>query len=264
MIDQRDGLQEYLERVTPHFRELFGIAHAITDQYDAAEYVVQRVIQRGYAGRRRNRKLNFREQMKLWTVRLAADYVKQNGRPSEGEGTWTGFDGVNTNGNLFLSEAVREPLLMRRILMMKFGAGLHSYEIAPIVGMDKARVRGYLQQFEARVDRRMRNERGSYEKLARRAALQELKRVDADVPDVSATFRQLQADLIDPVRPSTVNPLSRAVGVVFLGIGIALCVALFWLFAVLMENNGSAPFAPQQEILQETAAPETAATETGE
>lgn len=257
MIDQRDALQEYLEQVTPNFRELFGIAHAITDQYDAAEYMVQRAIQRGFNGKRKNRKITFREQMKLRIVRFAIDHVKQNGRPAEGEGTWSGFDGVNVNGNPFLMEAVREPLLMRRILMMKFGAGLHSYEIAPIVGMDKARVRGYLQQFEARVERKMRKSGGSYEKLARRAALQELRRIDADVPDVTATFRQLQADLIDPVRPVPVKPLSRAVGVFFLGVGILLCVAMFWVFAVLMESDGSAPFAPQESMLLESAAPET-------
>ena len=252
MIDQRDELQAYLEQVTSVFRELFGIAHAITDQYDAAEYVLQQVIQRGFSGKRRRGKLTFREQMKLWTVRMATDHVKQNGRPADGEGTWNGFDGVNLGGNPFLIEAVREPLLMRRILMMKFGAGLHSYEIAPIVGMDKARVRAYLQQFEARVVRKMR-ENGNYEKMARRAALQELKRLEADVPDTTATFRQLQADLVDPVRPQKVDPVSRAVGIVFLSIGVLLCVAMFWLFAVLMENDDPAPLQATPPAASETA-----------
>lgn len=253
MIDQRDELQEYLEQVTPIFRELFGIAHAITDQYDAAEYVVQRVIQKGFSGKHKCRKLSFREQMKVWTVRMATEQVKLGGRLPEGEGTWTGFDGVNVGGNPFLMEAVREPLLMRRILMMKFGAGLHSYEIAPIVGMDKARVRAYLQQFEARVARKIRKSNGNYEKMARRAALQELKRMDADVPDATATFRQLQADLVDPVRPAAVNPVSRAVGVFFLGLGILLCVAMFWIFAVLMENDEPAPLGQDSAIPVETA-----------
>ena len=36
MTDQNDVLQRYLDRVTPIFREMFGIAHAITDQYEAA------------------------------------------------------------------------------------------------------------------------------------------------------------------------------------------------------------------------------------
>lgn len=252
MIDQRDEMQEYLERVTSIFRELFGIAHAITDQYDAAEYVLQQVIQRGFSGKRRRGKMSFHEQMKLWTVRMAADHVKQNGRLPEGEGTWNGFDGVNLGGNPFLTEAVREPLLMRRILMMKFGAGLHSYEIAPIVGMDKTRVRAYLQQFEARVIRKMR-ETGNYEKMARRAAMQELKRLEADVPDTTATFRQLQADLVEPVRPQKVDPISRAVGIVFLSIGVLLCVAMFWLFAVLMEKGDSVPLLANPPAVSEEA-----------
>jgi len=252
MINQQDELQEYLERVTPVFRELFGVTHAITDQYDAAEYVLQRVIQKGFSVKRRRGKLSFREQMKLWTVRMAAEQVKQNGRPAEGEGTWNGFDGVNLGGNPFLAEAVREPLLMRRILMMKFGAGLHSYEIAPIVGMDKARVRAYLQQFEARVERKNKGS-GNYEKIARRATMQELKRMEADVPDVTATFRQLQSDLVDPVKPQAVDPVSRAVGMVFLSIGVVLCVAMFWLFAVLMENDDPAPLLTNSPAASVTA-----------
>lgn len=252
MNPQQDEMQAYLERVTSIFRELFGIAHAITDQYDAAEYVLQRVIQKGFTAKRRRGKLSFREQMKLWTVCMATEHVKQNGRSQENEGTWNGFDGVNLGGNPFLTEAVREPLLMRRILMMKFGAGLHSYEIAPIVGMDKARVRAYLQQFEARVERRNKGS-GNYEKIARRAAQQELKRMEADVPDATATFRQLQSDLVEPVKTQTADPVSRAVGMVFLSIGVVLCVAMFWLFAVLMENDAAAPLLADPPAVSETA-----------
>lgn len=254
MPDSREELDLYLDQVTDIFRELFGIAHAITDQYDAAEYVVQSVIQGGFAGKR-NRKITFRDHMKQQTVQMAIEHVKQNGRPTEGEGTWSGFDSVNVAGNPFLSEAVREPLMMRRILMMKFGAGLHSQEIAPIVGLDKTRVRGYLKQFEARVERKLHKSGSSYDKVARRAAKQELKRVDADVPDAMATFRQLQADMVDPVRPRSVSPLRKAVGVLIMGIAIVLCVALFWLIAVLLER-GSMPEMPvQTEITSQTEAP---------
>ena len=49
---------------------------------------------------------------------------------------------------------------------------------------------------EARVERRNKGS-GNYEKIARRAAQQELKRMEADVPDVTATFRQLQSDLVE-------------------------------------------------------------------
>lgn len=241
MTDQNDVLQRYLDRVTPIFREMFGIAHAITDQYESAEYAVQQAIQRGFVLRRKRRgDMTFNEMMKLWVIRYASEQVKQNGHPADGEGTWTGFDDVNVAGNAFLVEAVREPLQMRRILMMKFGAGLHSYEIAPLVDMDKKRVRSYLQQYEARVMRRLRGQNASYEKLARRAAQQELTRIDADIPDTSATFRQLQSDLVDAVHPATtarVNPLNRAIGIFFLSIGVVLCVLLFWLFAVLMDSG---------------------------
>lgn len=236
MMDQREELELYLEQVTPVFREIFGVAHSITNHYDSAEYVVQRAIQRGFVSRM-SRRITFRDHLKQLTVRLAADYVKQNGRPADTEGTWSGFDTVNVQENPFLQEAVSEPLMMRRILMMKFGAGLHSYEIAPLVGLDKARVRGYLQQFEARVERRNRKKGSSYDKLAKYAALQELNRIDADVPDATATFRQLQADMIDPVRPVREGRLRKLIGMLFMGIAILLCVALFWLFAVLMDSD---------------------------
>ena len=192
--------------------------------------------------------------MKQQTIRQAAEHVKQHGRPMDGEGTWSGFDSVNVAGNPFLMEAVREPVQMRRILMMKFGAGLHSYEIAPIIGMDKMRVRGYLRQFEARVERKVRKSGSSYEKLAKHAALVELNRVDADVPDVTATFRQLQADMVDPVRPTGGNPLHRIIGVVIMTVAVVLCVALFWLFAVLMENDAPRSAVQQPEAVQ-TAEP---------
>lgn len=262
MTDQNDVLQRYLDRVTPIFREMFGIAHAITDQYEAAEYAVQKAIQRGFSdrGKRQRNKMTFNERMKLWVIRYATEQVKQNGHAADGEGTWTGFDDVDVTNNAFLAEAVREPLLMRRILMMKFGAGLHSYEIAPIVGMDKKRVRSYLQQFEARVMRKLRGKAASYEKLARRAAQKELTRLDADIPDTAATFRQLQSDLVDSVHTANRgNPVSRAVGAVFLGIGVVLCVLLFWLFAVLLDPGEGR--LPSQAVPTTTEEPAAEATE---
>lgn len=252
MADKRMDMEEFLEQVTPAFREMFGIAHAITNQYDAAEYVVQRVIQKAFL-QKISGKITFREHMRQMTVRTAVEYVRQNGSVPEGEGTWSGFDTIDVQGNPFLMEAVCEPLQMRRILIMKFGAGLHSYEIAPIIGMDKARVRAYLQQFEARVERK--NRKGSsYDKMAKYAAMQDLNRIDADVPDATATYRQLQADMIDPVRPEKESLLKRITGMAVMGFAVLLCIALFWVFAVLMEPDKPVEIPVESGI--ETAIPE--------
>ena len=225
-----DDFQLYLSRVRPIYHQLFNMAHAITGNCDQAEYSLQYAMTDFWAASSGSQH-GFREGLRNTLIQAAMRTAS-----GEAEFTWNGLSCENPEEEhdpvrrLIATESVE----LRRVLALKYGCGFSLRKIGRVMGIEPRRIQTALSRFEARARRKL--EPG----LRRRFDGLMLKAVKADfnlpsplTPDMGNAFRTFQADAAAMTRPSRLP--SRILHGVLAVIMALICIAGFWLAAVLMQ-----------------------------
>lgn len=245
-----DDFQLYLGRIRPIYHQLFNIAHAVTGSCDLAEYCLQCaflnywVASTGSGSRR-----SFREGLRNTLIQLS---LREAAATKEAhEYTWTGFTADDSDP---LSALIgQEAQDMQRILALKYGCRLSRRRIARLMGTESARIRTLLNRFEARARRRLpAAERRNLDSLLARSVRANFAVPSALAPDMGNVFRTFEADAVSITTPSRL-PARIFGGITVLVLAI-LCIAVFWLTAVLLQP--AVLENPQDTEIAETAASE--------
>jgi len=239
MNERTDELRLYFARVKPVYRELFGMAHAISGNYDVAEYCLQRAILQGFLSRRRFRSARgFRESLKSDMRRIAL-----SGDMEEHELTFDGFtqsalDGPAADPMRRLIE--QEDAGTRRLVLLRFGCGLNPRQIARALDMPVRQAEVLVSRFEKRVKRRLDPaQRAHVEARLEDICREEL--LSGAAPDVGALFRTFEAEAAGTIKPVGIVP---KVAARLLYVAALLFLAVFiWLVAAVirptvLENDG--------------------------
>lgn len=251
---QADDLRAFFARAKPYYRELFNMAHAICGNYELAEYAVQSAILECFRQGGLRSRAGLHENLRVQTRARA---LEQANIIDDAELTWDGFredaiDGAQGDG--ILQAASQESVDGRRMLMLRYGCGLRTRDIAHLTGIPASQVTGVLTRFESRVKRRLPpRERARAESRIARSARAWLERQGDGVPDPGSVYRSLKAELMETGAPG--RRVSRWVFRVLAVVLALFLAALFWLLMILLEP-------PQMEepgqIAVETAAPTAA------
>ena len=225
-----DDFQLYLSRVRPIYHQLFNMAHAITGNCDQAEYSLQYAMTDFWAASSGSQH-GFREGLRNTLIQAAMRTANAGA-----EFTWNGLNCENPEEE---NDPVRrliamESVELRRVLALKYGCGFSLRKIGRVMGIEPRRIQTALSRFEARARRKL--DPG----LRRRFDGLILKAVKADFnlpsplsPDMGNAFRTFQADAAAMTRPSRLP--SRILHGVLAVIMALICIAGFWLAAVLMQ-----------------------------
>ncbi len=225
--------QLYFNRLRPIYSQLFNLAHVITGNCEQAEYCLQYALLDCWAlGCVSASHHGFREDLRSAVIRASQKSVHSAENP-EPDFDW---DGLNTSSaeNPLARQIAQEPPETRRILALHFGCGLSIRRTANICDIDARRVRMLLHRFTARVRHRLApSERRRCETMITRTVRTLLAQPNAQTPDFSKVFRTFQADAASMSRPSRLPiRLLHVTLAIILGV---LCIAIFWLAAVLMQ-----------------------------
>jgi DNA-directed RNA polymerase specialized sigma24 family protein len=229
-MDRADELRLYFARVRPVYQELFGMAHAITGNYDRAEYCLQRTILEGFLRRRRFRSARgFRESLKSDMRRIALA-----GEMAERELTFDAFAQSVLGGPA--ADPMRrlieqEDAVMRRLIMLRHGCELSARQSARAVGMPGKQGETLLARFEKRAKRRL----DSAQRARIEGRLQDICReelLSGAAPDAGAVLRTFEAEAAGALKPVGLVPKIAAR---LLFVAALLLVALFvWLAAAVI------------------------------
>lgn len=229
-MDRADELRLYFARVRPVYQELFGMAHAITGNYDRAEYCLQRTILEGFLRRRRFRSARgFRESLKSDMRRIALA-----GGMEERELTFDAFAQSVLGGPA--ADPMRrlieqEDAAMRRLIMLRYGCELSARLSARAVGMPGKQGETLLARFEKRAKRRL----DSAQRARIEGRLQDICReelLSGAAPDAGAVLRTFEAEAAGALKPVGLVPKIAAR---LLFVAALLLVALFvWLAAAVI------------------------------
>lgn len=239
MNDRTDELRLYFARVKPVYAELFGMAHAITGNYDRAEYCLQRAILEGFLSRRRFRSARgFRESLRADMRRIALPEVKTSRELTFDAFLESALTGPSPDSMRRLIE--QEDAAMRRLILLRYGCGLNARGIARVLGMTARQADTLITRFERRVKRRLE----PAQRLHVDTRLQDIAReelLSGASPDVGAVYRTFEAEASGTIKPvSIVSKFALRL----LYVAALLLIALFvWLIAavirpVVLENNG--------------------------
>ena len=231
---QADGLRTFFARVKPYYAELFNMAHAICGNYELAEYAVQSAILDVFRRGSPHSRAGLRETLRAQTREMAMEQARLI---DDAELTWDGFREDAIEGapdDAVLQAASQEGLDVRRMLMLRYGCGVRARDIAHLLGVPTAQVTGAVTRFTRRLKRRLPpREHARLERTIARSARAWLERQDGGVPDPSAVYRSLEAELMEA--GSGTHRISRALGHVVAIVVALFLAALFWLLMVLIQ-----------------------------
>lgn len=206
------------------------MAHAITGNYDRAEYCLQRTILEGFLRRRRFRSARgFRESLKSDMRRIALA-----GGMEERELTFDAFAQSVLGGPA--ADPMRrlieqEDAAMRRLIMLRYGCELSARLSARAVGMPGKQGETLLARFEKRAKRRL----DSAQRARIEGRLQDICReelLSGAAPDAGAVLRTFEAEAAGALKPVGLVPKIAAR---LLFVAALLLVALFvWLAAAVI------------------------------
>jgi len=229
--DRLDERQEYLSKLRPMTNGLFNAAHAITGNCELAEYVLQEAILEAYLKRHKWwERMGFREGL-MRTVRMRA--LDELSVQEEVEADWRGFPkDADRPVIALLAEA---PVELQRAVMMRLGCGLTTRQVADILNQPQGALQEEIQRFLFRAERNLRAERT---RPVEREVAVEIRRY-MDRPgsaafDPGSMMRAFEQD-VEQRRPRR-YVLRTATRLLFMGIGIVLCIVLFWVLAILVEG----------------------------
>jgi DNA-directed RNA polymerase specialized sigma24 family protein len=220
-----------LGRVRPLIGGLFNTAHYITGSSESAEVVTREAVMAAYLrlGRLRGR-VGFREAI-LREIRARALRAARRGaaepdlRPLAAE--------ADSPALQFLAG---QPHEIQREAVLKYGCGLNVAEVARATGAPRGRVGADLRRLASRVERAL--PEGDARVSAERALALELKkhmyREGGAAFDQAAMLRALDQEAEQVKVPRRL--MRRVIGGVLTAVAALLCVALFWLLAILTEQ----------------------------
>ncbi len=230
MRPDSDDTRLYIGRIRPIYHQLFNEAHAICGDSRRAEYALQCAILDYWQETARSRRGGFRDGLRNTLIQTAIRTAMDRSSAT-GEATWDEMTAQGDDGVLALIGS--EPRDMRRVLALKYGCNLSNLRIGRLMGLEPSRVQTALMRFEARTRRKLGGVHGAkFDALMRRAARIDFARPCAAEPDINAVLRAFQADAGSlPVRSHAATHIFHYALTGFL---ILICMAAFWLIAVLL------------------------------
>ena len=223
-----EDFQMYFSRVRPAYHLLFNIAHAVTGNAAQAEYCLQSALLDCWKGGESSHR-GLRDALKRSVIRYALKNAAHDA--SDWDALRTTADEPDAVRRLIAQENIET----RRILALKHGCGLSCGQIARLAGIEASRVRQLTDRFEARTRRKLNPaERRKYDILIHQAVRSCFMEASPLAPEMNSVFRSFQADAADITKPSKL-PM-RIVKWVFALLLAVICIAAFWLTAVLIQQ----------------------------
>lgn len=226
-----DELQLYLGRIRPIYHQLFNIAHAVTGSCDLAEYCMQcAFLNYWVASAGSGSRHSFREGLRNMLIQTA---MRETAVTKEThEYTWTGL--TTESGDPLNALIGQESPELQRVLALKYGCRLSCRRIARLMDTDSARIRTMLNRFEARARRKIPAvDRRNFDSRMIRTLRADFAVPSALAPEMGSVFRTFEADAVSVTAPSRL-PARILSGIAALVLAI-LCIAAFWLAAVLLQ-----------------------------
>ena len=180
-------LQKYLSRLTPHCRELFRMAHAITENAELAEYALLSAMRSAYLSLGDD--VPFRDSIRHAVVEQSLGQLSRRDR-EEYPPDFRCFELPGDNGEVGAWLAAEKPET-RRLLLLRYGCGLGSGDAGRALGVSRQAARAMMAAAQANFSRALGNL--PFDKTMARAARRELSRTDTAAPDMGA--------LLAPSRP---------------------------------------------------------------
>lgn len=225
---ETEDIQLYLSRVRPAYHRLFNIAHAVTGSAAQAEYCLQFALLDCWQGGENSHR-GLRDALKRAVIRCALKNSASDA--TDWDAMHTNEEDPDTTRRLIAQESIET----RRALALKYGCGLSCGRIARLMGIEASRVHQIIDRFEARTRRKLEpGERRKYDVLIQRAIRSYFSEASILAPEMNSVFRSFQADAADVTKPSRL-PM-RIVKWIFAAVLAVICVATFWLAAVLIQQ----------------------------
>ena len=222
-----EDFQLYFGRIRPFYHQLFNIAHAVAGSAAQAEYCLQFALLDCWSGGENSHR-GLRDALRRSVIRCALKNAAQEA--SDWDALRTATDDADTTRRLIAQESNET----RRILALKHGCGLSYGQIARLTGIEPARVRQMSERFEARTRRKLNSsERRKYDILIHHAVRSCFTEASPLAPEMNSVFRSFQADAADITKPSRL-PMRIVKWICALLLAL-ICIAAFWLTAVLMQ-----------------------------
>jgi len=227
-----EALRTYFNRIRGACPVLFNMAHAVTGNYDLAEYALRSALLCVWQ-ENPGSTLGLQERLRS-NVRRIAVKLAQSDRSRQAERTWNGLRVQETNP--VLDQAAQESPEMRRCIVMKYGCGLSVGRIARITGLPVTQLKTAFERFEVRTRRRLPGrDRRRLDVLIDRAVSDYLERTDEFVPDAQALYRAFEAEAASvPVKS---HRFARIVGSIVMILLALVCAFIFWLYAVISQPS---------------------------
>ena len=228
---EQDDFQLYFSRIRPIFHQLFNLAHAITGSSEQAEYCLQyAMLDCWAAGDASASRHGFREGLRASAMRTALRIANTE----DVEYDWNGLASQEGESDPLLNLIAQEPAELRRVLVLRYGCNLSPRRIARLISADATRVQTLLRRFEARIRHKLTAwDRRRTDAQLTQAIRSHLTQPSPLSPEMNSVFRTFQADAATISRPSRLPArILRSALAVILAI---LCIAAFWLAAVLMQ-----------------------------
>lgn len=128
-------LQKYLSRLTPHCRELFRMAHAITENAELAEYALLSAMRSAYLSLGDD--VPFRDSIRHAVVEQSLGQLSRRDR-EEYPPDFRCFELPGDNGEVGAWLAAEKPET-RRLLLLRYGCGLGSGDAGRALGVSRRR-----------------------------------------------------------------------------------------------------------------------------
>lgn len=222
MNQQTEEMRLYFSRVRPMCRELFAMAFTICADYDGAEYALQRAILIGWqSGRRRRSKRSFRECLRSEARRVALSRVQS---AADVEWDLFGADPLGSDAEDPVLRAFQaEPADTRRALLLRYGCGLTTGQIARATGMPAAHAEKQIADFMKTLKRRINaDQRGKTDGLMKELCGSLLTEGGVEMPDLGAIYRNFEAEAA-----ANYHPVGRAASrTLVFAVAVTLLVAL--------------------------------------
>lgn len=254
-----DNVQRYIERIRPLCGELYRRAHVIVGNADIAEFVLQNAIADAYARRKEwQGRIGLREALNASVREEALDELNRAMESGSYErdpddvldrSLYSGLtpDVADQTQQMLLARIVREKPGLQRALMLKYGCGLSTKEIAFVLQTKHKEVNDALRLCVIRMDRALKKlgaPKGVLERRLGQISESALRRPGGDIPDVGTIFQFFDESMEKEKKVGA--RIGRVARAVLLTAGALLCALLFWLIAVLLEPRTSpAPEIPE-------------------
>lgn len=231
--------QTFVERARPLLGPMYHSALLITDSAEQAENALKRALLEVYREQDAPDKRALREQLKKAVQEQAFACVHDLPLSGAQQGDWHG-EGVSAVVDdpvlsALASRFAMEERELQRYLLLRCGLSLAHARAAEAAGMDSAQAKEAYSRFRARAA-------GARTEAFERTLAQMCRKIveeGAAAPDMSAVCRAFERDAVLSARGK--KKKRNFFAYILCTLGIALCMLLFWLIAVLMQPESAFP-----------------------